>query len=43
MHDVDTTRTTFIGQQRLGEEEIEYGPDVPLGTRLRLELAHLHD
>ena len=40
MHDVETT--TFIGQQRSGEEEIEYGPDVPLATRLRLELAHLH-
>jgi len=40
MHDVDTTSTTFIGEQRLGEE-VEYGPDVPLATRLRLELAHL--
>ncbi len=40
MHDMNTT-TTFIGHQRTGEEEIEYGPDVPLATRLRLELAHL--
>jgi hypothetical protein len=41
MYDTDTA-TTFIGQQRLGEEEIEYGPEVPLATRLRLELANLH-
>lgn len=41
MHDVETA-TFSIGQQRLGEEEIEYGPDVPLATRLRLELARMH-
>jgi hypothetical protein len=41
MHDVET-QTFAIGQQRLGEEEIEYGPDVPLATRLRLAQASLH-
>lgn len=38
----DQQTTTFgIGTQRLGEEEVEYAADVPLATRLRLELAHL--
>lgn len=41
MHDVET-KTFAIGHQRLGEEEIEYGPEVSLATRLRLEQAHLH-
>jgi len=41
MHDVET-QTFAIGHQRLGEEEIEYGPDVPLATRLRLEIARMH-
>lgn len=41
MRDMETT-TFSIGHPRHSEEEIEYGPDVPLATRLRLELAHLH-
>lgn len=40
MHDVETTFT--VGRQRGSErEEVDYAPDVPLATRLRLELAHL--
>jgi len=41
MHEVET-KAFAIGQQRLGEEEVEYGPDVPLATRLRLEIARMH-
>jgi hypothetical protein len=41
MHDVET-QTFALGHQRLGEEEVEYGQDVPLATRLRLEQSHLH-
>lgn len=38
----DVEATTFIAEQRT-DDEVEYGPDVPLGTRLRRELAHLND
>lgn len=41
MHDVETP-TFALGRQRQREEETEYGPDVPLATRLRLEQEHLH-
>lgn len=41
MNDVEN-QTFAIASQRSGEEEKEYGPEVPLETRLRLELDHLH-
>ena len=41
MHDHDTRGTSFIAEQHTSDE-VEYGPEVPLATRLRLELSHLH-
>jgi hypothetical protein len=40
-HDMSDTKHLRIVEQRTGDEEVEYGPEVPLATRLELEQSHL--